>query len=174
METRKILAALGIICVGAAMRLLPHAPNFAPVGALALFSGYNLRGYKGIILPIGIMLVSDIFLGFHDTVVFVYASFIVIFLLGRILGQKKFALHGARLFGTSLVGSVLFFIITNWGVWYATDLYSRNITGLMNSYTMALPFFRNTVASDIIYNFAFFYGFIWLGTFSSKFSYRLK
>jgi len=100
------------------------------------------------------MIVSDFFLGFHNTILFVYFSFFITVIIGsRIKNNSRSILFG------SLLSSVLFFLITNFGVWLTSSMYSKSTYGLIQSYLMGLPFFRNTILSDLIYTFSFFYGF---------------
>lgn len=160
MENRNILRTLLLpaLCIAiiAATRLLPHPPNFTPVGAVALFSGAVVPGPAGFLIPLIALFLSDTILGFHDTMLYVYASFFIIFLLGRYLKrQPAFNI----LSGSSLLSSVLFFTITNFGVWQATNLYPKTLSGLSQSYVMGLPFFGNTVAGDFLYTMIIFYGY---------------
>jgi len=148
-----------LIIVGAALlRLVPHAPNFAPIGAMALFGGAYLPKRWALVLPLAAMFLSDIFIGFDgvDGRAAVYGSFLLIGLLGIWLGNHKSA---ANIIGASLAGSLLFFLITNFTVLYTESLYPRTWAGLLESYTMALPFFRYTVLGDVFYTAVFFGGF---------------
>ena len=135
------------------MRLIPHIPNVSPIAALALFSGAFIPSWGALILPIAALVISDFFLGFHATVPFVYGSFIFIIILGYVLRGKISPLFvGAG----SLIGSVLFFIITNFGVWATSSMYEKSVYGLLQCYTMGLPFFRNTILGDLFYAAVFF------------------
>jgi len=154
MELRKILKFIPVIFVAVLMRIMPHPPNLAPIGALALFAGANLLGITAYIFPLSVMFLSDIFLGFHSTMSYVYLSFVIIVFIGRGL---KFNNKVLRLFLSAFFSSVVFFIITNFGVWFSTGIYSKNLTGLINCYLLALPFFRNTIVGDFFYTFLFFY-----------------
>jgi len=160
MESRKILNKVvpyaAIILLAVVARLLPHPPNFAPIGGLALFSGSHFKKKIALIIPILAMLLSDWFLGWHSTIIYVYFSFVVITLIGARLSQKP---NFKSLALASFFSSILFFLVTNFGVWFAGGLYSKTISGLWQSYLMALPFFRNTILSDLFYTFSFFYGF---------------
>src|SRR3989338_1941720 len=93
METRKLLNKIipyaAIILFAVAARLIPHAPNFAPIGGLALFSGANFKNKTALLIPLAAMFVSDIFLGFHNTIPYVYASFVTIFLIGGLIKSNK-------------------------------------------------------------------------------------
>ena len=141
-----------LILAAAALRLAPHAPNFAPVGALALFAGTVLPKRWSVVLPVGAMLLSDAIIGFYQPYVLlaVYGSFLAIVLLGWWAREQK--MRAASVIGASLFGSVLFFLVTNAAVWAWGGLYSRTAAGLLLAYTMGVPFFRNTLASDLVYN----------------------
>jgi len=148
----------GVIIVGTVSlsRLLPHPPNVAPITGLALFAGANLGGVTALALPLGSMLVSDLFLGFHATILYVYGSFALITWLGRYLARRW---NFPRLMAISLFSSLLFFLVTNFGVWLQTNLYPKNWAGLGECYLMGLPFFRNTILGDLAYTWFFFYGY---------------
>lgn len=146
MSTMFVFATFMIIA-GAAMRLLPHEYNFTPIAAIALFGGVYLSKKYALILPLVAMFVSDIFLGFHDTMAYVYGSFILTGLIGLWLRNHK---NVGTVIGASFVSSVLFFLITNFGVW-AQGMYARDLSGLMQSYIMGLPFFRGTLLGDLFY-----------------------
>jgi hypothetical protein len=138
-----------VLCVAAAStRLLPHPPNFVPITALALFGAVYFDKKYAFILPVGALLLSDIFLGFYDGMAWVYGSFVLIGFLGFWLKTHKSILAVA---GTTLVGSVLFFVVTNFGVWMSGILYMPNFTGLIQCYTAAIPFFRNSLIGDGFY-----------------------
>lgn len=141
-----------MIIGGALMRLLPHAPNFAPIAAMALFGGTYLNKKYAIILPLAAMLVSDLFIGFHDTMIYVYGAFVLTGFMGIYLRKHK---NFKNVIGASLFSSILFFLITNFGVW-AQGMYARDITGLWQSYVMGLPFFRSTLLGDLFYVGVFF------------------
>ena len=137
-------------------RLIPHPPNIAPITGLALFSGARLNKKAGFIIPISAMVLSDIFLGFHQTIPFVYGSFILISFIGSFFLKKNGAL---QLLLVSLFSSVLFFVVTNFGVWATSGMYIKDINGLLTTYIMGLPFFKNTLFGDLFYSIFFFYGF---------------
>ncbi|MEK7495305.1 MAG: DUF6580 family putative transport protein [Patescibacteria group bacterium] len=160
-SSKSWVAILAIILLAIFARLIPHAPNFAPIGGLALFFGSNFKNKIALLIPLVAMLISDIFLGFHSTIPYVYVSFIIIALIGSLIKNNKWQ----SLLLASLTSSVLFFLITNFGVWVSFNMYPKTINGLMQSYVMGLPFFRNTVLSDLFYSFSFFYGYRFLSNF---------
>jgi len=144
------LAALGIY-----LRLTPHPANFAPMGAIALFAGGYLPRKWAIILPLGIMFITDLFLGWYEPVVMlsVYACLAVSFLAGTLLKKQKNAFN---VFGLAVFSAVLFFLVTNFAVWAASSWYPHTLNGFLLNYYLALPFFRNTLFSDIFYSVSLF------------------
>ncbi len=141
-----------VIFSAALIRLLPHPPNFTPIAAMALFGGAYLNKKFAFSVPLGAMFISDIFLGFHSTMPYVYGSFILAGLIGLWLKKHKSA---KNVLCSTLLSSILFFLITNFGVW-AQGWYPRNLSGLWESYVMGIPFFKNTVAGDLFYSGIFF------------------
>lgn len=137
-------------------RIIPHIPNIAPVGAMSLFVGRNLKWQFAVIIPLITMYISDYFLGFHTTMIFVYGSFLAIAALGIYI--KRFT-NPFFILGAPVASSLLFFIVTNFGVFIAGDIYTRSWSGLVTCYLAALPFFRNTLIGDLIYTVVLFGGY---------------
>ena len=147
-----------LILLAAASRLLPHPPNFAPIAAIGLFAGAHTSRRIGWLVPFAALLASDAVLGFYLPVgmFWNYLAFAVCLLLGSgFLAQKRDAL---RLGGAVVSSSLAFFVVSNFGMW-ASGYYPRTWAGLVECYVAALPFFRNTLASDAIYTAALFGGF---------------
>lgn len=147
-----------IILIAVLARLLPHPPNFAPIAALALFGGVYLDRRYAIILPLAAMFLADIFIGFDflPITAAIYGSFILAGFIGIWLREHK---NFVNVSAASLTASILFFIITNFAVWAFSPLYAKDFFGLVQSYTMAIPFFRNTLLGDLFYTGVFFGGF---------------
>jgi hypothetical protein len=99
------------------------------------------------------MFISDLFLGFHSTIPFVYISFLIAGLIGFRLSQNKKTL---TIIIAALSSSMLFYLITNFGVWLVSGMYPHTIAGLINCFVLALPFYRNTILGDLIYVGVFF------------------
>jgi len=139
-----------LIIFGAALRFLPHAPNFAPITAIAIFGGAYLSRRSAFVLPLAAMLVSDYFIGFYNPAVMasVYLSFAVSGLLGVWLRTRK---NVANALGVTLFASIQFYALTNFAVWAFGTLYPKTAAGLLSSYINALPFFRNTLLGDVFY-----------------------
>ena len=144
-----------IILIGASLRLIPHLPNFVPIGALALFSGFYFSKKIALILPLAVLFISDIFIGYYETrlMLFVYLSFLLYVVLGFWLNKNK---KWYTIAGVATLGAVLFFLVTNFAVWLFTPWYAKNFSGLIQCYLMGLPFFRNTLTGDIFYTIVFF------------------
>lgn len=142
-----------LILMGAIARLVPHAWNTTPVMAIALFAGAYLPKRWGILVPLAIVAATDWIIGWHNTVAFTWAAFALCGSLGFWI-RKKHTL--GRIVVAALGGSVLFFLITNFGVWLVGELYPRTIDGLWACFIAAIPFFRNSLAGDLLYTAAFF------------------
>ena len=143
-----------LIALAVVTRLLPHPPNFVPITALALFGGVYLDKKHTFIVPIAAMLISDYFIGFYTGMLWVYGSFLAIGLLGLWLRNHQCIV---RTIASTLAGSVLFFAVTNFGVWISSQVtYPHTVTGLVECYGAAIPFFRNTLLGDAVYVGALF------------------
>lgn len=148
---------LGIIClviaVAVVLRVIPHPANVVPIAAMALFGGATLDRKYALVIPLLALFISDLFLGFYGSMVFVYGSFILIGFIGMWL--KNHCRVQTVIAGT-LVSSILFFLITNFGVWAEGALYPKTVQGLLHAYVMGIPFFRNTLIGDMFYTGLFF------------------
>ncbi|MBA4311232.1 MAG: hypothetical protein C0417_01240 [Chlorobiaceae bacterium] len=150
----KYIFTFSLILLAALSRLLPHMPNISPITALALFGAVYLDKKHTFIVPIAAMLISDYFIGFHSEIIWVYASFVLIGLIGLWLRNNPGIFKTT---GAALAGSTVFFVVTNFGVWYSPMyLYPRTVDGLIACYVAAIPFFRNTMIGDLFYVGAMF------------------
>ena len=153
----RLLALLTAILGAAALRLVPHPPNFAPIGAMALFGGAYLgRRPLAFAAPLGALLLSDAILGFYPGMVFVYSSVALIVLIGWAVRTRISLL---RVGAAALASSILFFVVTNFGTWLSSGMYPHDAAGLAACYIAAIPFFQNTVAGDFVYTALLFGGF---------------
>jgi hypothetical protein len=150
MNKNKIFIILSLLGLGAMARLIPHAPNFAPVAAIAIAASLCLNKKWSVILPMGALFVSDLLIGFYDwkLMAVVYVSFGMIGIFSWLL--KK---HGnfLNVVATSLGASVFFFLITNLAVWFFSAWYPKTLAGLALCLEAGLPFFRNTLMGDLFY-----------------------
>ena len=138
-----------LILLGLTSRILIHEPNFTPVISIALFGGVYLPRRFAITLPLFMMMLSDLLLGWHDTILFTWGSLVLISCLGFWVRNNKTVLN---LFTGNLTGSLIFFVVTNFGVWLAGSLYPSTFEGLNDCFVAAVPFYRNTVFSTILYS----------------------
>jgi len=154
----RLLALVLAIFAAAAMRLIPHPPNFSPIAAMALFSGaYMPRRALSFAAPFGALLLSDLFLGgFYPGMNFVYLSFALTVLIGWAAARRTSALTIA---GAAVASSILFFILTNFGMWLFSGFYPLSWQGLVACYVAAIPFFQNTLAGDLFFTALLFGGF---------------
>ena len=144
-----------LILIGFLTRFLPHPANFTAIGAIALFSGYYLKDKRlAVAVPLLAMFLSDLIIGLYQwqLLASIYLSFAAVVFLGIIIKRRKwfFALPA------SLLGTAIFFLITNLAVWQFTSWYQHNFAGLIACYTAGLPFLKNGLAGDLIYTFALF------------------
>lgn len=150
-----IITAVLLILFAAFSRLLPHPQNFAPVAAAAIFAGLFMNKKYAIIIPIAATVLSDIFLGFYPYVLWVYGTYAVIAVLGLIMQSKVHSSSGLKkagnIYSTTIAASIIFFIVTNFGVWLSGLYYQMSFAGLMESYAAAIPFFRTSLLADVVY-----------------------
>ncbi|HEX5001945.1 MAG TPA: DUF6580 family putative transport protein [Bacteroidia bacterium] len=151
---------LGLMLLAALTRLFPHPFNFTPIGAIALFGGVYLRDRRlSILLPMAILFLSDILLqitfgnGFYKDMIFVYGSFALIAFGGSILRGHE---QRQTIMVASLCSSILFFLVTNFGVWFSYNTYPATFQGLVSCYVAGIPFFKGTVMGDLFYNLTLF------------------
>jgi hypothetical protein len=146
----------GMILAAAAFRILPHPPNFSPIAAIALFGGAQFASKRAAFLvPLAAMFLADLVLGLHSFIPVIYGCFALIVCLGFWLRRKQ---SPGRIVVAALVGSLLFFAITNFGVWAGTGMYPKTIAGLTECFVAALPFFQNTLTGDLFFNTVLFGG----------------
>lgn len=166
MKKQKIDIRFGVlsllILLSAFSRLIPHPPNFAPIGAMALFgAAYFSKKYIALIIPIIAMWLSDMvlnnvvygqyfdhFVWFYQGFYWTYGSFVLISLIGFLLLKK---VKVQTVLVGSLSSSILFFLVSNFGVWLSGNMYPKDLNGLMTCYTAAIPFFKNTLMGDLVY-----------------------
>jgi hypothetical protein len=146
------MLAISLIIIGILLRFIPHTANFTPVAAIAIFAGVYLNKKQALIVPLLLMVLSDIFLGMHNVVLFTWGSFVLVTSLGIwAKNHKTFKVIAS----TSVVSSVLFYLITNFGVW-VTGWYPQTTKGLLDCYILGLPFLRNFGVATLVYTIVLF------------------
>jgi hypothetical protein len=138
-------------------RLMPHPPNFTPIIAVAIMSSYFFKNiYLSFATLLVSMLLADAFIGFYSNMLFVYLSLLLIVFIFHKISEK---MNFKNLFICGFIGSLIFFIISNFGVWVlgspgVLDLpYEKNLNGLVECYILAIPFFGNTFLSTLIFSY---------------------
>ncbi len=143
-----LFIAFTLIALAVVSRVMPHPANFAPIAAVALFGGAILPRKLAIAVPLSAMIISDLFIGLHPLITFTWGTFALI----ALLSSAKFKqITPLAVLGSSAGASVLFYIVTNFGVWAEGRLYAQTFSGLVQCYYNALPFFRNTLLGDAIF-----------------------
>ena len=157
----KEIFPIGLVLLLAFSRLIPHPPNFTPIVAVAIMSGYFFKNIKlSFVVLLIAMLLVDVFLGFYKHMFFVYLSlFLITFIFFKIADKINYK----NLFVFGFFGSLIFFLISNFGVWAVGSIYEKNLNGLISCYFLAIPFFKNTLFSTIVFSYAaylanYFYG----------------
>ncbi len=162
-----IYVVFGLILIAAFSRIIPHYPNFTPICSIALFGAAYLRNtYTAYLLPLIALFLSDIIINnyilseffdgftlFYKGFFWQYGSFIIITFLGR-----KLLTHISikKVLGVSISSSLVFFIISNFGVWVSSSFYSKDIFGLFSTYLVAIPFYFGTLGGSLFYSLALF------------------
>jgi len=156
-HNRRLIALLTAILFAAVLRLVPHPPNFTPIGAMALFSGaYFGRRLLAFAAPIGAMVVSDAVLGFYSGFWVTYLAIGLVVLIGWLALSRVSPL---RVGVAAVASSVTFFLVSNFGTWALSSMYPHTSAGLAACYVAAIPFFQNTLAGDLFYATMLFGGF---------------
>lgn len=173
MNKKSILIITGFILLAALTRLLPHAYNFTPLGAIALFGAAYFTDKKwALLIPLVAFWGSDLLLNnityaayydgftwFTSGMLYSYGSIAMIVILGYYLLKK---ITVGRVLGGALGASVIFFIISNLGVWISGTIYPLTLEGLIACYTAAIPFFHYTIAGNVIYSAVLFGAYEWI------------
>ena len=160
MKKQDIIVLTGILLALVLVRVFFNIPNFNPLGAVALMGGV-LFGKKlwAYAIPLGILFLGDVLIGrtspmhmeylFSTSFIFVYASFAAIIGLGMLLAKKP---SFVKVVGGSLAAAIVFFLVSNAGSWMYLDVYPKTLSGLAAAYEAGIPFFRNTLVSQVVFS----------------------
>lgn len=136
-----VYAVVLLILAAAFSRLIPHWPNFTAVAAIALFGGAKFSNrIIAFAIPLAALFMTDLLIGFHNTMIPVYIAFSMTVLLGMAIRKKQSFGNVAAM---AVTASIMFFLITNFGAWMAMPFYSKDVTGLIQAYTAGLAFFHD-------------------------------
>ena len=154
--TPRFVFATSAVLIAGISRLFPHIDNVTPVFAIALFGGATLSDKRlAFAIPLLAMFLSDLLLGFHSTIIYVYVSFIIISAIGILIRNS---VKPYTVLIASLISSTLFFLISNFGYWAQIN-FAGGFAGLIKAYTDGLPFFRTPLLGDLVFNTVLFGGF---------------
>lgn len=160
-------ALISLIFIAIATRIIPHAPNFTAVGAVALFGGAMFKNnWKALVIPVLALFLSDLIINnvlyasfYHSFILltpgfaFIYGGFLISVLIGRYMinGFKI-----ANMAAAGVISTIAFYLVTNFGAWLANPIYTKDITGLMASYAAGIPFLGSQLAATFIYGAVLF------------------
>ena len=169
-EKKNSVLAGGILLIAVLGRLIPHTSNFTPVESVALFAGAYLSArYFAFLIPLVVLYITDLFLNntvlrafytaddgfiwYQNYMLYSAVSLIAIVGIGSLIkGKIKMCTVGLG----AVSGSLLFFLVSNFGVWIHSSAYPKSMTGLVECYTLALPFLRNSVLSSLLFTAVLF------------------
>ena len=161
---KRELILIFFVVFAVVLRLIPHPPNIVPITAIALFSGATFRNrYLGLTIPLVVMALSDLFIGFYSISYWVYGAFILINVFGRL--TKNLSVYG------TVISTLIFFVVSNFGVWILG--YPKTVEGFVTCYVVAIPFLGYSLIGDLFYSQVFKHSFNyienkWLTTVYSK------
>ena len=156
MKTRLLILSIIVFAI-ALFRILPHPVNVSPVAAMALFGGVYFADKRvALIIPFMALLLSDLIIGLHDTMVFVYASFALTMVIGYWIRDRQGVMMIAS---ATIASSALFFLVTNFGAWLSHGMYPFTAQGLVQAYVAGLPFLQNTLLGNLFFSAVLFGGF---------------
>jgi hypothetical protein len=146
---KDLLNVIFIVLVVALSRFIPHWPNLTAIGASAIWMTYSWpkKSYS-LLVPLLALAISDLVIGFHNQMLWVYGAIFVSSLLIQKIGVE---FSPKSLLKSSIISTVLFFLVTNFGVWFVGDLYSHSSAGLVECYLAALPFAINDFLGTLLY-----------------------
>ena len=151
---KHLILGFAVIFFLAISRLIPHPPNFTPILSMAVFSGAIInRRLIAYLIPLVAMLISDLYLGLHSGMPIIYFSLALCVLIGTFIEARVTILN--FVLGIS-AGVIVFYLITNFAVWYGSGMYESSISGLITCYFMGLPFVQNTFISSLLYGMGAF------------------
>lgn len=158
---------IGIMFIAALMRLLPHPPNFSPILAIGIFGAAHFtKKWHALFISLLAIWFSDLiinnliyttsieFVWFYNGFLWQYGSYIIIILSNIYIFRNKISL--AKTLGTAFGSSAIFFLVSNFGVWVGSLIYQKNLIGLLTCYSAGIPFFQNTIISNLLFTIVLF------------------
>lgn len=159
---KDLLIAVVLVLIAVLSRLISHEWNFTAMGASALVAGLLIsKRLLALTVPVTALLISDAVIGFHNVMWAVYLGYLLMVLCGVFLSRET---AFKKIFGSIVFGSLTFFLVSNFGVWFEGALYPMTLSGLVLCYQMAIPFFKNEIISNVLLVPVLFYGLQYLAT----------
>jgi len=156
MKNNRYFVLTGMVLAVAATRLVPHPWNFTPIGAMALFGGAQFASKSAaFLLPLTALFLGDLVLGFHRLTPLIYGCVAITVCLGFWVHRQR---RAERIIIASLISAIVFFLVTNFGVWACLDSFPKNVNGLLQCYLAGLPLLRNGLLGDLFYAAVLFGG----------------
>ena len=166
----KTITLVGLIILAAFSRVIPHMPNFSPLGAIGVFGvAHFSKKWLGVLIPITATWLSDLFINnviyakyttsfvwFYDGFYWQYGSYILIAIVAIFIVKK---VNVQNVFAGALASSAIFFLVSNFGVWISSTSYPQTFSGLMSCYTAGIPFINGTILGDLFYCSVLFGGY---------------
>lgn len=158
-EKSLLPVALVILLLAAILRTQPHVANVTPFFAISILVGFLFGSHRVIlsaVLSVAAMFCADLVIGFHPTMVFVYVGVAIAAVIGSMASapirkQRSVPRQAIGAFVASGVASTVFFVVSNFGVWMVGGLYPKTMDGLVQCFVMAIPFFRNSLTTDLFF-----------------------
>jgi hypothetical protein len=146
-KIEKFTFIFSLILIGVISRWVPHWPNVTAIIGVSIVSAFYMNKGFQVFIPLAAMMLSDLLLGSHPTMMWVYAGIASASAYATFLGKRGYVGTGL----TSVVCSLLFFMISNLGVWVSGGLYPLTEAGLVQAYLMAVPFLLNQILGDLFW-----------------------
>lgn len=161
--TLRFTILVSLILLAAFSRIIPHMPNFSPLGAIGLFgAAYFQKKWQMFLIPIAATWLSDLFINnviyaqynpsfvwFYEGFYWQYGSYLLITIAGIFMLKK---VNTPKVITAAFTSTAIFFIVSNFGVWLGSGFYAQNFGGLMNCYVAAIPFLKGTLLGDLVYS----------------------
>ena len=172
MKPYSMMLAICMIVAAVFFRLIPHPANFTPLISVALFSGALFKDKKlFMLIPALALFASDMVLGMHSLSLLIYFCFTLFFFFGGALKESlnKFSTKGlGKWVGSSIVAAALFFVISNLAVFLFSGMYPLTATGFTSCFTLAIPFFSNTLYSTVLFSSVFYSSYSYAANFEQS------
>ena len=135
-------------------RIVPHPPNFTPILAGIIFLPFIKKDLTfSVIVPLSAMLISDLIIGMHSLMLWTYGSIMFLSCLTYYFNQDSIS----RIVSLAVISPMIFFLVSNFGVWIAGSYYAKDISGLMECYFNAIPFYASSAISCMLFATLFYF-----------------